>query len=101
TLVKCFVFTEDGIGVRDVTGVQTCALAISGMFVEFPEELERNNFRESISRIYQIQFEDLRKMVNHMALAPQKSSDTVRREGPRKIGRASCRERVYTGKCED
>lgn len=57
---------------------------IAGMLLEFPEELERNNYMETISRIYQIQFEDLRKMVNHMALAPQKSSDTVRREGPRK-----------------
>ena len=39
---------------------------------------------ETISRIYQIQFEDLRKMVNHMALTPRKSSEPVRTEGPRK-----------------
>lgn len=36
--------------------------------LEFPEELERNNYMESLSRIYQIKFEDLRKMVNNMAL---------------------------------
>ena len=57
---------------------------IAGMLLEFPEELERNNYMETISRIYQIQFEDLRKMVNHMALTPRKSSEPVRTEGPRK-----------------
>ena len=36
--------------------------------LEFPEELERNNYMESLSRIYHIKFEDLRKMVNNMAL---------------------------------
>ena len=57
---------------------------IAGMLLEFSEELERNNYMETISRIYQIQFEDLRKMVNHMALTPRKSSEPVRTEGPRK-----------------
>ena len=37
---------------------------ISRKLLEFPEELERNNYMESISRIYQIKVEDLRKMVN-------------------------------------
>lgn len=36
--------------------------------LEFPEELERNNYMESLSRIYHTKFEDLRKMVNNMAL---------------------------------
>lgn len=36
--------------------------------LEFPEELERNNYMESLSRIYHIKFEDLRRMVNNMAL---------------------------------
>ena len=36
--------------------------------LEFPEELERNNYMEILSRIYHIKFEDLRKMVNNMAL---------------------------------
>lgn len=36
--------------------------------LEFSEELERNNYMESLSRIYHIKFEDLRKMVNNMAL---------------------------------
>ena len=57
---------------------------IAGMLLEFPEELERNNYMETLSRIYRIQYEDLRKMVNHMALAPKKNPDPVRREGPRK-----------------
>ena len=38
---------------------------ISRKLLEFPEELERNNYMESISRIYQIKVEDLRKMVNN------------------------------------
>lgn len=42
---------------------------IAKKLLEFPEELERSNYMESISRLYQIQFEDLRKMVNRMALA--------------------------------
>ena len=42
---------------------------IARKLLEFPEELERNNYIESLSGIYQIKFEDLRKMVNNMALS--------------------------------
>ena len=43
--------------------------AIAKKLLEFPEELERNNYRESISRKYQIRYEDLRRMVNNLALS--------------------------------
>lgn len=42
---------------------------IARKLLEFPEELERNNYIESISARYQIKFEDLRRMVNNMALS--------------------------------
>lgn len=65
--------------------------------LEFPEELERNNYMETISRIYQIQYEDLRRMVNHMALSTggnvsQKVSrehSTGRKEGKEDGGRTA------------
>ena len=43
--------------------------AIAKKLLEFPEELERNNYMESISRNYQIRYEDLRRMVNNLALS--------------------------------
>ena len=43
--------------------------AIAAKLLEFPEELERNNYIESISEKYRIRQEDLRRMVNHMALS--------------------------------
>lgn len=43
--------------------------AISRKLLEFPEELERNNYMETISRKYQIRYEDLRRMVNNLALS--------------------------------
>ena len=43
--------------------------AIAKKLLEFPEELERNNYMESISRKYQIRYEDLRRMVNNLALS--------------------------------
>ena len=46
---------------------------IAAMLLEFPEELERNNYMETLSRLYRIQYEDLRKMVNHMALSRRKA----------------------------
>lgn len=43
--------------------------AIAKKLLEFPVELERNNYMESISRKYQIRYEDLRRMVNNLALS--------------------------------
>ena len=41
------------------------------MLLEFPEELERNNYMETLSRLYRIQYEDLRKMVNPYGSLPE------------------------------
>lgn len=60
---------EKQFNLSDPEGKTQFYREIARKLLEFPEELERNNYMESISRLYQIQFEDLRKMVNHMALA--------------------------------
>ena len=41
---------------------------VARKLLEFPEELERNNYMESVSEKYQIRYEDLRRMVNNLAL---------------------------------
>lgn len=63
---------------------------ISRKLLEFPEELERNNYIESLSGIYQIKFEDLRKMVNNMALSAvssQPRTPRIRETGGKKDSR--------------
>ena len=59
---------EEQFDLSDPEGKTQFYREIAKKLLEFPEELERNNYMESISRLYQIQFEDLRKMVNRMAL---------------------------------
>ena len=59
---------EKQYDLRDPEGKTQFFREVSRKLLEFPEELERNNYMESISRIYQIKYEDLRKMVNNMAL---------------------------------
>lgn len=61
-------FMEKQYDLRDPEGKTQFFREVSRKLLEFPEELERNNYMESISRIYQIKYEDLRKMVNNMAL---------------------------------
>lgn len=41
---------------------------VARRLLEFPEELERKNYMESIARKYQVAYEDLRRMVNQMAM---------------------------------
>ncbi|MGI6093913.1 MAG: DNA primase [Lachnospiraceae bacterium] len=41
---------------------------IARRLLEFPEEIERKNYMESIARKYQIPYEDLRRLVNQMAM---------------------------------
>ena len=66
---------------------------IARKLLEFPEELERNNYIESLSGIYQIKFEDLRKMVNNMALSAVSSQPRTPRiretGGKRTAGRTA------------
>ncbi|MGN0399109.1 MAG: DNA primase [Blautia sp.] len=52
--------------------------AIAARLLEFPEELERNNYIESIAAKYRIQKEDLRRMVNSMALSGSRSAIQTR-----------------------
>lgn len=68
---------------------------ISRKLLEFPEELERNNYMESISRIYQIKVEDLRKMVNNMALGGT-SMGTVKRAEARARKKENKEDAGYT-----
>ena len=42
--------------------------AIAEQLLEFSEELERNNYIEAIAEKYQMGFENLRRLVNHMAV---------------------------------
>ena len=66
---------------------------IARKLLEFPEELERNNYIESISARYQIKFEDLRRMVNNMALSgtgvavkPRMEAVSKKKEGKEDAG---------------
>lgn len=80
--VNAFLFEikvmEKQYDLRDPEGKTQFFREVSRKLLEFPEELERNNYMESISRIYQIKYEDLRKMVNNMALGGS-SFGTVQR----------------------
>lgn len=78
---------EKQFNLSDPEGKTQFYREIARKLLEFPEELERNNYMESISRLYQIQFEDLRKMVNHMALAGTAQTIKPRTEIRSKEGR--------------
>src|SRR5438034_11812629 len=71
-----FFQAEDGIRFHCVTGVQTCALPISGHMIE------------TLQKVQSFGFEDVILYFN-VGLKPH---EQVKEE---KIGRASCRERVY------
>ena len=64
--------------------------AVAEKLLEFSEELERNNYIESISKKYQILPEDLRRMVNNMALSgrrvtqPKTENPTDRKKARKK-----------------
>lgn len=71
---------EKQYDLRDPEGKTQFFREVSRKLLEFPEELERNNYMESVSRIYQIKFEDLRKMVNNMALGGNSFGSVQRTE---------------------
>ena len=50
--------------------------------LNFSEELERNNYIQAVADKYQIGFEELRKLVNHLAM----SQSTITRQMPLKTG---------------
>ena len=41
---------------------------IASRLLNFPEELERNNYMEAVARRYRIRYEDLQKLVNKLAM---------------------------------
>lgn len=51
---------------------------IAAKLLSFPEELERNNYMEAVARKYNIRYEDLKKMVNQMAMKGTPAQDYVK-----------------------
>lgn len=87
---------EQQYDLKDPEGKTRFFREIAKKLLEFPEELERNNYMESISGRYQIKFEDLRRMVNHMALGgaaapvkPKVQQRTGKKEGREDAGRTA------------
>src|SRR5699024_12002253 len=92
--VFCFQ-AEDGIRDRNVTGVQTCALPILGLYTQYAMDMDQIivvpgnhdiNFRVKKGN-QEIAYADLAAKRNYMDLYEELYKI--------KIGRASCRERVY------
>lgn len=48
---------------------------VAGKLLNFPEELERNNYMEAVASKYNIRFPDLQKLVNRMALKGTPAQD--------------------------
>ncbi|MCI8814560.1 MAG: DNA primase [Lachnospiraceae bacterium] len=70
--------------------------AVAQRLLEFPEDLERNNYIEAIARQYQIPKEQLHKMVNSLALAGvglQKRQE-IRSPGKKKEDAESAKEKA-------
>ncbi|MGI6069081.1 MAG: DNA primase [Blautia sp.] len=58
--------------------------------LEFPDELERNNYIEAMAKKYLVSFEDLRRMVNRMALegvpgGTRRTAEPGKRREPAKV----------------
>ena len=51
---------------------------IAAKLLNFPEELERNNYMEAVCRKYQIPYEDMKKKVNKLALKGTPAQDYVK-----------------------
>lgn len=56
---------------------------IAKKLLGFSEELERNNYIQAVANKYHIQFEDLRRLVNNLAMT---NSGLTQRAAPRKSG---------------
>lgn len=56
---------------------------IANRLLEFPEELERNNYMEAVAQKFHIDFDNLRKLVNNLAM---KNGGVVQRQEPLKSG---------------
>ncbi len=51
---------------------------IAAKLLGFPEELERTNYMEAVARKYHIRYEELKKMVNQMAMKGTPAQDYVK-----------------------
>lgn len=51
---------------------------IAAKLLSFPEELERSNYMEAIARKYSIRYEDLKKLVNQMAMKGTPAQEYVK-----------------------
>lgn len=69
---------ENQFNMADPQGKTAFQNEIALKLLAFPEELERNNYMEAVSRKYQIPYEDLKKKVNKMALKGTPAQDYER-----------------------
>ena len=59
---------ENNYDMNDPTSKTAFFNEIAKRLLEFTEELERNNYIEAVAQKYKISFEDLRKLVNNLAM---------------------------------
>ena len=59
---------ENDYDMNDPTSKTAFYNEIAKKLLDFPEELERNNYIEAVAQKYKMGFDDLRKLVNNMAL---------------------------------
>src|SRR5699024_11374736 len=92
---------EDGIRYRNVTGVQTCALPISGRSSGakggfFPKQLppmsDRDAWMAAGQAAYEVFIESMLEISDNLTYGDDDSRVVVHPD--REIGRASCRERA-------
>ena len=60
---------------------------VAGKLLMFPEELERENYIEAVSRKYRMQPDALRRLVNRMALAGETAAGKPKSSGTESTGR--------------
>src|SRR5699024_11301603 len=93
-----FFQAEDGIRDRNVTGVQTCALPILTIDMEYQKRLDKIVQKHLKNAIQQHPYQN-RFLEDALAIAMNpKTGEILAMSGQhynrKKIGRASCRERV-------
>src|SRR5699024_11817222 len=84
---------EDGIRDRNVTGVQTCALPILGKEEDNYEKADIHMLLESVFPVLPKREQQILKYIFFDNLSQQEVGELLGIS--QKIGRASCRERVY------
>ncbi len=69
--------TESQYDLNDPQGKTDFYREVSRKLLRFEDELERTNYIQSLSRMYQVSPEELRRMVNRMALQGKPVQDTT------------------------